>query len=156
MYHSMAELVNRNRGAEIEAPETRGKMFANYSQMASVCPRGVMVSPDWRAAPGARASYRRHARNMFDRSFGLGVEEKVFILTHLIGADALWGAGPLWQVLRRKGQKAVCLAASGLPIIAAIKASVMGTILFIFGGLPSDVAEYGPSQMECTSMRALR
>jgi len=85
----------------------------------------------------------------------LGVEEKVFILTHLIGADALWepvhcASSP------SKGQKAVCLAASGLPIIAAIKASVMGTILFIFGGLPSDVAEYGPSQMECTSMRALR
>ena len=80
-------------------------MFANYSQMASVCPRGVMVSPDWRAAPGARASYRRHARNMFDRSFGLGVEEKVFILTHLIGVEALLGARPLckFSVIRAEG-----------------------------------------------------
>jgi len=90
-------------------------MFANYSQMASVCPRGVMVSPDWRAAPGARASYRRHARNMFDRSFGLGVEEKVFILTHLIGADALWGAGPLCKFSVEKGRRLSVWPQAGYP-----------------------------------------
>jgi hypothetical protein len=32
--------------------------------------------------------------NMFDRLFGLGVEEKVFVLTHLVRVGALLGALP--------------------------------------------------------------
>jgi NADPH:quinone reductase-like Zn-dependent oxidoreductase len=56
--------------------------------------------------------------NMFDRLFGLGVKEKVFVLTYLVRVGTLLDARPLckFSVIRAEG----CLAANAVPIIAAI------------------------------------
>jgi hypothetical protein len=76
--------------------------------------------------------------NMFDRLFGLGVKEKVFVLTYLVWVGTLLDARPLckFSVIRAKG----CLAANAVPIIAAIRTSVMSIFLVIFGRLSSDVS----------------
>jgi hypothetical protein len=47
----------------------------------------------------------RMPENMFDRLFGFGVEEKVFVLTHLVWEGALLAARPLckFSVIRAEG-----------------------------------------------------
>jgi hypothetical protein len=47
----------------------------------------------------------RMPENMFDRLFGLGVEEKVFVLTHLVRVGTLLDARPLckFSVIRAEG-----------------------------------------------------
>src|ERR1017187_2633387 len=81
------------------------KMFLNYPQMASVCAPVRCCHPTAEPRLAQGLVIARMPENMFDRSFGLGVEEKVFVLTHLVRVGALLGARPLckFSVIRAEG-----------------------------------------------------
>jgi hypothetical protein len=55
--------------------------------------------------PAQGSAIARMPENMFDRLFGLGVEEEVFVFTHLVREGALLDARPLckFSVIRAEG-----------------------------------------------------
>lgn len=65
----------------------------NYPQMAAVCPRWCRWTGEPRRARGLVIAGM--PENMFDGSFGFGVDEGVLVLAHLVWVGTLLDARPL-------------------------------------------------------------